>query len=79
MEKSCPGKRLTLPAESTLASIYMRNEVHPFAGVKICPPGTTFLYINGALLICRPQSLEKNRRVVSGFWPFKQKENVGWK
>ena len=44
-DKSCPGKRLTLPAESTLASIYMRTEVHPFAGL---PTGDNFsLYQQG--------------------------------
>ena len=32
--KVFPGKRVTLPAESTLSSVYMRKKVDPFARVK---------------------------------------------
>jgi len=29
-ENSCPGKRVTFPAESTLASVYMSKMLTPF-------------------------------------------------
>ena len=41
--KVFPGKRVTLPAESTLSSVYMRKKVDPFARVKAGFPMTTEL------------------------------------
>ena len=74
-----PGQEVDPPSRVNFSEHLYEKRSSPLCGGQELPPGENFLYINGALLICRPQSLEKNRRVVSGFWPFKQMENVGWK
>ena len=76
MEKSCPGKRVTLLAESTLPSVYMRKKLTPFPEpgaenrARAC---SECLALTKLTRIGEPKCLYGEKLARLGGWPYHRK------